>query len=93
MLIGISGSAEHKTAFATDDAAVTFQTQQGTRRFAIKPQYDEARQFSDGFAAVRIGDADNGKWGFVDKRGKMVLGPQFDAVGRVNGAAHFENPG
>ena len=36
---------------------------------AIQPQFDEATDFSEGLAAVKIG----GKWGFVDKSGKFVI--------------------
>ena len=35
--------------------------------FAIEPK------FSEGLAAVKI----NGKWGFIDKSGQMVIQPQF----------------
>jgi hypothetical protein len=30
---------------------------------------------------VRIGDEKTGRWGYVDKTGKMVVGPQFDFAG------------
>jgi hypothetical protein len=29
--------------------------------------------FSEGLAAVKV----NGKWGIIDKKGKMVIPPQF----------------
>lgn len=41
---------------------------------AINPQFDEATDFADGLAAVRLG----AKWGFVDDDGKYVVNPQFD---------------
>jgi hypothetical protein len=34
--------------------------------------------FAGGLAAVRVGDAKTGKWGFIDKTGKFVINPQFD---------------
>jgi len=40
---------------------------------AIPPQYDDARDFSEGLAAVRVG----GKWGYIDRSGKMVIPPRF----------------
>jgi len=36
--------------------------------------------FPEGLAAVRIGDDETGKWGFIDKSGKLVISPQFDAI-------------
>ena len=32
--------------------------------------------FSEGLAAIKMG----GKWGFIDKTGKVVIPPQFDIV-------------
>ncbi len=43
--------------------------------YAIKPGFDEAFCFAEGMAAVRVGDADTGKWGFIDTTGKFVMGP------------------
>ena len=40
----------------------------------IPCKYDEARSFSEGIAAVRLGD----KWGFVDKKGNDT----FSLVGK-----------
>lgn len=40
----------------------------------IEPQFDEARDFSDGFAAVCVGD----KWGFIDKHGNYLTELKFD---------------
>ena len=39
----------------------------------IGPQFEFARRFSEGLAAVDIG----GKIGFIDKAGKLVIEPQF----------------
>ena len=47
-----------------------------TGKVAIEPQFELADPFSEGFAAVLIGD----KWGFIDKTGKVVISPQFDAT-------------
>jgi len=44
---------------------------------AIPPEFDEARKFSEGLAAVRIGQ----KWGFIDDTGQTVIAIEFGAVG------------
>ena len=41
-------------------------------------EFDEARNFSEGLAAVR---GKNNKYGFIDKTGKFVIQPQFHHVG------------
>ncbi|EOA6136260.1 WG repeat-containing protein, partial [Campylobacter coli] len=33
--------------------------------------------FSEGLAGVEL----NGKWGFIDKSGKIVIEPKFDDIG------------
>lgn len=43
----------------------------------VSTQYDEARNFKNGCAAVRIGK----KWGFVDKKENFVAHPHYEAVG------------
>ncbi len=52
--------------------------------FVIQPQFDLVGRFKDGLALVRIGDDKNGKYGFVNKQGKIIIKPQFDGVGDFN---------
>ena len=40
-------------------------------KYVINPQFDEAGDFEDGLAPVRIG----AKWGYIDKTGKYIWGP------------------
>ncbi|MDW8114786.1 MAG: WG repeat-containing protein, partial [candidate division WOR-3 bacterium] len=40
----------------------------------IEPQFDEALNFSEGLARVKIG----GKWGYIDENGTLVIEPKFD---------------
>ena len=42
----------------------------------VNTQYDAAKDFSDGYAAVK----QNGKWGFIDKKGTIKIKPQFNDV-------------
>ncbi|MBW4615006.1 MAG: WG repeat-containing protein [Desmonostoc vinosum HA7617-LM4] len=42
--------------------------------FAIAPKFDGAGLFSEGLAEVRV----NGKWGYIDKTGTIVIQPKFD---------------
>jgi hypothetical protein len=44
--------------------------------FAIAPQFDQARAFSEGLAAVRVGAL----WGFIDRGGRTVVLPRFQSV-------------
>lgn len=49
-----------------------------TGKIVITPQFDnalndEGRTFSEGLAAVKVGD----KWGYIDKSGKFVIPPKF----------------
>ncbi|MDR0325080.1 MAG: WG repeat-containing protein [Oscillospiraceae bacterium] len=45
----------------------------------VLPMYDNVDNFSDGMAAVAVGDRASGyKWGFVDKTGKEVVPCKYD---------------
>ena len=47
----------------------------------IPKQYEVAKKFSDGLAAVRI----DGRYGYIDPTGRVVIAPQFDAAGPFTG--------
>jgi len=36
-------------------------------------------------ASVRIGDEKTGKWGYIDKTGNLVIGPEFDTANPFSG--------
>ncbi len=42
--------------------------------------YDEYRDFSEGLAAVKL----NGKWGFINTQGMVIVSPQYDYVDNFN---------
>ena len=44
--------------------------------YVIRPQFYWAKDFKEGLAAVEIDD----KWGFVDKKGNLVIKAQFDDI-------------
>lgn len=46
---------------------------------SIKAKWDRACEFSEGLAAVRVGDDETGKWGIIDKSGNFLVKPQYDA--------------
>ena len=48
-----------------------------TGKMIIKPQFVDARDFSEGLARVTI---DVFHWGYVDTTGRMVIEPRFDWV-------------
>jgi hypothetical protein len=45
--------------------------------YVIKPQFVDARRFSEGLAAVKIHE----QWGFIDKKGNLVIQPAFSHCG------------
>src|ERR1035437_8425370 len=62
----------------------SYQTTAQTGRMVISPQFESVGSFSDGLAAVLVGEGDRGKWGFIDKSGRMVIAPQFAKVGQFS---------
>ena len=51
----------------------------------IAPQFVMVDSFSDGLAAVYVGDPTTGKWGFINKHGEMAISPQFRLTGPFKG--------
>ena len=43
-------------------------------KIVINPQFDDAGQFSDGLAWVKM----DGHFGYTDNTGKLAINPQFD---------------
>ncbi|MEO5925990.1 MAG: WG repeat-containing protein [Bryobacteraceae bacterium] len=60
----------------------------GRGQLVIQPHFDEASPFSEGLAAVRIGDVSTGKWGYIDSVGHLEIEPRFGGAGAFsNGLA------
>jgi hypothetical protein len=51
-------------------------TLRGQGQFVINPQFSWATSFSEGLAAVQVGNEEKGKSGFIDKQGKFDLAPE-----------------
>jgi hypothetical protein len=64
--------------------------------WSIKPQFDDADDFSEGLAVVNHGAKCQmgGEWGYIDKEGKVVLPFKYIFAGRFkNGRACVEEDG
>ena len=46
----------------------------------ITPQYEEVGRFSNGYAPVKL----NGKWGYINEAGDLVVEPKYDWAGDVS---------
>lgn len=46
-------------------------------RIAIPVRYDDARDFSEGLAAVKVSTTSGARWGFIDMTGKWVIPAKF----------------
>jgi hypothetical protein len=74
----------HQVSFTycRDDSLIAVSTGEGDNevwgfidkagKWVIRPAYEEAYDFSEGLAPVKV----NKKWGYVNKDGKMVIKPQ-----------------
>jgi hypothetical protein len=51
-------------------------------RVVVKPKYDQAENFSEGLARVRISQKG---WGLVNTQGSEILKPMFDFIGEFIG--------
>jgi len=74
-----------------------------TGEVVIEPKYTGVEDFSEGFAAVKVGGTHfiDGKWGFIDRTGKEVIPLQFEwvrsfseglAAVRVDGKTGYIDP-
>jgi hypothetical protein len=65
---------------------------------SIPPQYEEAKDFSEGLAAVQVSTWREGyrttkdRYGYIDKSGRMVIRPRFDFAQRFSGGIAMVKP-
>lgn len=64
------------TAFKNEQGKWGFKEEE-SGKVVIAPQFTEVRRISYGYAAVRK----TGKWGYIDKQGKLIHDYQFDKAG------------
>lgn len=67
----------------SENSAPTAIDKKGEIKFTLKDA-EVVRLFSEDLAAFSKVDSTNTIWGFVDKSGKQVINPQFDAVGEFH---------
>ena len=48
----------------------------------IRAQFELAQDFGEGLAGVRYFTAEG--WGFIDRKGRRAISPQFESVGRFS---------
>ena len=94
LLVSCSDFGEEAVACVSIDGKWGYVDSKG--EFVIDPQFDDAADFSEGLARVKIGGtsrySDGGKWGYINPKGEFVINPQFDEVGnfRVPTRSRFD---
>ena len=62
-------------------------------RTLIKPQFRIASSFHEGLAAFRIAGLTEVRWGFINKKGEIVIPPKYEGVGDFSeGLAQVHSP-
>jgi len=67
---------EHDLIGAQKDGLYGFIDIKNQFHWRIEPTFDEIHPFKEGLAAVK----QNGKWGYIDKSGNLIVPPQYDRV-------------
>ena len=77
LLCILCGPPSHAEQDQTDAKAAPHSS---TGSLVISPQFESAGPFSDGLAAVEVGEDKGWKWGYIDTSGDFRIVPQFDAA-------------
>lgn len=70
-----AGAFRECLAAVADDSGFLFIDTAGAR--IGRSRFTDARAFSGGYAAVRLGGAENYAWGFIDREGRLAIEPVF----------------
>lgn len=73
-LLSVVLSAQTLKPFKAANGKYGYQDE--TEKEVITPKYESAREFSEGFAPVKLND----KWGFINKTGKEVVPMKYDNI-------------
>lgn len=84
ILTSLTSLAQTLTPFQ-DTKTFKYGYKDSTGKIVVKPAYDLAYEFGDDpYALVNIGrdyeEEKGGKWGAIDKRGKLIIPVKFDAI-------------
>ena len=90
VFVDFTGELVALDRFVDGLAAAAVTTDRGVRwgyldrryRFAVTPEYLEARRFADGYAAVRTAAG----WGYLNRAGRVAVEPAFDDARPFAGA-------
>jgi len=72
--VTIAGQAQKLTPFTGANGLKGYKDDKG--HIVVPAQYTEAADFSEGFAAVRLGK----KYGYINRNGATVIQPQYDSA-------------
>jgi WG containing repeat len=74
-LFPLTARAPHRDLWPTKQNGKAFFVDASGRRLG-NSDFDDALRFSEGMAAVQVGD----RWGFIDESGKLVIPPKFSGA-------------
>ena len=88
-LVSVGAMSEGLIPIVKKNSRISFIDKKGKEEFVLKPhngkEITEVSSFSDGRAIIKT---DDGKYGFIDKNGKVVIEPKYDeATDFIDGVA------
>lgn len=88
-LVSVGAMSEELIPIVKKNSRISFIDKKGKEEFVLEPhngkEITEVSSFSDGRATIKT---DDGKYGFIDKNGKVVIEPKYDdATDFIDGVA------